>query len=79
MLYDHFSAMANWTPISSQRLQPYRFSTSGSSAVAFALISEITDNVFFRTEYLLNEEDTNGPGFSNNELLLRAGGSVLVL
>ncbi len=57
-------------------LTPSAFSRTGSltwdrQQWAFALISEITDNVFFRTEYLLNEEDTNGPGFSNNELLLQ--------
>lgn len=36
----------------------------------FAVISELTDNVFFRTEYALNLEDTGGPDSSNNEVLL---------
>ncbi|MDP8244516.1 MAG: hypothetical protein P9L94_10585 [Candidatus Hinthialibacter antarcticus] len=36
----------------------------------FAVISELTDNVSFRTEYALNLEETGGPDSSNNEILL---------
>jgi len=37
----------------------------------FALISELTRNVNFRTEYALNQEETGGPDVQNNELLFQ--------
>lgn len=37
----------------------------------FAVIAELVDNVSFRAEYALNEEDTGGPDINNNELLFQ--------
>jgi hypothetical protein len=36
-----------------------------------ALITEIRDNLMFRTEYLINKEETGGPDADNNELLFQ--------
>ncbi|MGC9326904.1 MAG: hypothetical protein ACP5I1_04660 [Candidatus Hinthialibacter sp.] len=37
----------------------------------FAVIAELVNNVNFRAEYALNEEDTGGPGANNNEILFQ--------
>lgn len=37
----------------------------------FGVISEIVDNVNFRFEYMLNEEDTGGPSVNNDEFLFQ--------
>ncbi len=37
----------------------------------FGIVSELVDNLNFRFEYMLNEEDTGGPSVDNNEYLFQ--------